>query len=315
MSALLSSNLLIFASIFLSITLFGVGLVTLKPGDQSAGRFDRATRTAGKTPRVTSLLHKEIESPMLRFLEPLQRAIAQSDKKQVGLARARMIQAGFYRSSALDIYYTSRLVLGIGLAVLSGLYIFLASPVVTTNQSLFAILGSAAFGYYLPALIISSRVSERKKAFRLGMPDALDMLLVGVEGGLSLQAAMRHVSERLAETHPIVAEQLQTVTLEFQAGKSRGDALRSLATRMDVQETQTLASMIVQAETLGTSLSQTLRVMADEMRVARMLVAEKKASELPVKMAVPLVLCIFPSLMAVALVPAMLSTLAFFSSL
>ena len=132
---------------------------------------------------------------------------------------------------------------------------------------------------------------------------------------MSLNASMKHVVKELALSHPIIAEQFQIVTLEFQAGRSRSEALTALSKRMDIPVTRTLASMIVQSESLGTSLSQTLQVMAQELRTQRMLDAEKRAAELPVKMSVPLVLFIFPALMAVAMVPAVLSTLTFFAEL
>lgn len=316
MNGLLSSEIVVLGCAFLSVVIIAFWVMTRMRPDPAARRIKQLSKAKGRSGAVAvSIVHTEIESPFLRFLEPLQKAIAQSDPRQVGLARQKLIQAGFYRQSAVDIYFTSRLVLGVLGAIASGLYVLFLAPEMQSTKSLLTMIGSATLGYYLPAIIVSSRVSERQKAFRLGMPDALDMLLVGIEGGLSLQAAMRHVSDRFADTHPIVAEQFQTVTLEFQAGRSRAEALRALANRMDVPETRTLASMIVQSEALGTSLSQTLRVMAEEMRTTRMLKAEKTASELPVKMSIPLVTCIFPATMAVALVPALLSTLAFFAEI
>ena len=316
MLELLSSEGAILTCVFLSVALVAYLGISRLQSDPAERRFKQVSKEqANSQAEAKSIVYAEFESPMLKLLEPLQKAIAQSDPRQVGIARKRLIEAGFYRSEAVDIYFTSRLLLGIGLAIGAGIFAFFFAPKWSDLHRMFVILGAASFGYYFPMLYVHSRLEERKKAFRLGMPDALDMMLVGIEGGLSLQAAMRHVCERFADTHPIVAEQFQTVTMEFRAGRSRGDALRALADRMDVPETQTLASMIIQSEALGTSLSQTLRVIADEMRMTRMLRAEKLAAELPVKMSVPLVTCIFPATMAVALVPALLGTLTFFGSI
>jgi tight adherence protein C len=138
------------------------------------------------------------------------------------------------------------------------------------------------------------------------MPDAMDMILVGVEAGLSLPASINHLCEEFADAHPIIAEQFRIVALEFQAGKSRADALASLSRRMDVPEARVFSTMIAQAEQLGTSLSATLRVLAEQMRSDRMLKAEERAAELPVKMAIPLVTCIFPALFSVIMSPLMI---------
>jgi tight adherence protein C len=183
------------------------------------------------------------------------------------------------------------------------------------QMKMFVVLGLIAFGFYAPILVVQSRIDRRREKFRLGMPDALDMMLVGVEAGLSLNASIKHIVKEFSTVHPVVSEQFQILTLEFQAGRSRADAMNGLARRMKLPMTKTLASMIVQAETLGVSMAQTLQVLAQEMRTQRMLDAEKQAAELPVKMTIPLVLCIFPSLMAVAMVPAMIGILNFFAGL
>lgn len=316
MDALLTNQWLVFASIFGCLILAAVGIIGALNRDPARRRFRGSIgETSEHTASSVSIIHDDKRSAALRLIEPFQKAIAQSDPVQVKTAKSKLVQAGYYRPSAVEIYFTARLVLGISLAVLGGLYIYFVKPTSSTSVSLLYIVGGAALGYYLPLLIVNSRLAQRQRSFKLGIPDALDMILVGVEAGLSLPAAMQHIVDEFADTHPIVAEQFQTVVLEFQAGKSRADALRGMSTRMDLQETRTMASMIIQSETMGTSLAQTLRVIADELRAQRMLDAEKKASELPVKMAVPLVLCIFPALMAVALVPAILQTLEFFSSI
>lgn len=315
MDQLIANQAVILASVVAAIALAAYGVYELLNRDPAARRFRGATGAGEAQGETVSLTYSDHRSKAIRLIEPFQKAIAQSDPKQVSVARGRLIEAGYYRPSAVEVYFSSRVVLGVGFAVAAGLYQYFLAPQLTGNTALFLVVAAAALGYYLPALIVSSRIGERRKAFKLGMPDALDMLLVGVEAGLSMPAAMQHIIDEFSDTHPIISEQFQIVVLEFRAGKSRGDALAGLAKRMKLQETRTLSSMIEQAETLGASLAQTLRVMADELRSQRMLDAEKKASELPVKMAIPLVCCIFPALMAVALVPAMITTLNFFAGI
>lgn len=316
MAQLFTNEVVVLTSIFASIVLFALAIAGLIRRDPAERRFRGAAGGAGASVgESASIVHEDRRSPALKLIEPFQRAIAQSDPNQVSAAKQRLIEAGFYRPSAIEIYFTMRIVLGIGFAALAGLYIYFLNPQFSNNLALFVVVGAAAIGYYLPVMVVSSKLNGRRKEFKLGMPDALDMMLVGVEAGLSLPAAMQHIVDEFVDTHPIVSEQFQIVVLEFQAGKSRAEALRGMAGRMNLPETRTLATMIVQSETLGTSLAQTLRVMADELRNQRMLDAEKRASELPVMMSFPLVLCIFPALMAVALVPAMLQSLTFFSNL
>lgn len=316
MTDLLQNELVVLVLVFGSILMLGIGIVGILKRDAAASRMQNVrmeTKPAAGSP--LSLLYEDDRPKALRMIEPLQRKLTQSDPKQVTAARQRLIEAGLYRRSAVETYFTARLVLGVGLALAAIVYLFWLSPGMAGLTKLFWVVAATALGYYLPALLVTIRINQRQEAFKLGMPDALDMMLVGVEAGLSLSASMKHIVKEFAHAHPIISEQFQIVTLEFQAGRSRSEALTGLANRMNLPVTRTLASMIVQAESLGTSMSQTLRVMAQELRTQRMLDAEKRAAELPVKMSVPLVLCIFPALMAVALVPAMLSTLSFFADL
>lgn len=304
-------QLLILAAVFAAVVLIVVGVFGLMQRDPALRRMagaGLATTTEG------GVFYEKKRSRWLDMLEPVQRQLAQSDQKQVGVVKSRLIQAGYYHPSSVEIYYSTRVTLAVGLAVAAALAIWLLLPPVGANAALILILGGATLGYYLPALVLQIRIKDRQTAFRYGMPDAMDMILVGVEAGLSLPASIKHLCDEFADAHPIIAEQFRLVTLEFQAGKSRPDALASLAKRMDVQEARIFSTMIAQAETLGTSLATTLRVLADEMRRDRMLKAETKAAELPVKMAIPLVMLIFPALFSVIMTPLVIRILRAFSS-
>ncbi len=297
------TELLILAAVFAAVVLIVFAVFGLTRTDPALRRMAGAGQPEGAP---GSIFYEKKQSRLLDLLEPVQRQLAQSDAKQVGVVKGRLIQAGYYHPSSVEIYYTSRFLLAIGLAAAASLAILFLLPPIGANNALILVLGGATLGYYLPALILHVRIKDRQTAFRNGMPDAMDMILVGVEAGLSLPAAIKHLCEEFADAHPIIAEQFRIVTLEFQAGKSRPDALASLAKRMDVQEARIFSTMIAQAETLGTSLATTLRVLADEMRRDRMLKAEQRAAELPVKMAIPLVLLIFPALFSVIMTPLMI---------
>jgi len=293
-------EILILAAVFAAVVMVVIGLVGIAQGDPALRRM---TPGGGGPIEGRSLFYEKKQSRLLTMLEPIQKQLAQSDVKQVGLVKARLVQAGYYHPTSVEIYYTTRVALALAFAAAAAFSIFFVLPVVNASVALALILLGAAVGYYGPAVWLTLRVKKRQSAFRLGMPDAMDMILVGVEAGLSLPASITHLCEEFADAHPIIAEQFRIVTLEFQAGRSRPEALASLANRMNVQEARTFSTMISQSETLGTSLATTLRVLADEMRRDRMLKAETKAAELPVKMAIPLVLCIFPALFSVIMSP------------
>jgi tight adherence protein C len=297
------TEILVLAAVFTAVALIVIAGAGLMRRDPALGRMAGATRSGGA---AGSVFYEKKQSRILDMLEPIQKQLAQSDAKQVGVVKSRLIQAGYYNPSSLEIYYTSRVALAIGLAAAASIAILLFLPPVGMNTSLILVLGGATLGYYFPALYLHFRIKGRQTLFRNGMPDAMDMILVGVEAGLSLPASIKHLCDEFADAHPIIAEQFRIVTLEFQAGKSRADALVSLAKRMDVQEARVFSTMIAQSESLGTSLATTLRVLADEMRRDRMLKAEEKAAELPVKMAIPLVLLIFPALFSVIMTPLMI---------
>jgi tight adherence protein C len=302
----MNGELIILFATFMAVALIVIAVAGALRRDPALRRMSGSV-AASATPG--GMFYKKKESRLLDMLEPLQKQMTQTDQKQVGVVKTRLVQAGYYDPSAVEVYYTIRLVLAIVLAVVATFLVLFVLPALGANLSLFVILSAAAIGYYLPALVVMSRIGERRTAFKRGMPDAMDMILVGVEAGLSLPASINHLCEEFADAHPIIAEQFRIVALEFQAGKSRSDALTSLSKRMDVPEARVFSTMIAQAEQLGTSLSTTLRVLAEQMRSDRMLKAEERAAELPVKMAIPLVTCIFPALFSVIMSPLMIRIL------
>lgn len=293
---------LVLAAVFITVVFGVVGASGLLRRDPALRRISGAGAPASGE-ASGSIFYEQKNSKFLDLLAPIQKQFAQSDAKQVGVVKARLIQAGYYNPSSVEYYYSIRVALALALAGAAILALLFALPAAGANNALILVLGGAAIGYYAPALFLALKVKNRQTAFRNGMPDAMDMILVGVEAGLSLPASIQHLCEEFGDAHPVIAEQFRIVTLEFQAGKSRSDALASLAKRMDVAEARVFSTMIAQAETLGTSLATTLRVLADEMRRDRMLTAERKAAELPVRMAVPLVMLIFPALFSVIMTP------------
>lgn len=250
----------------------------------------------------SSLRKSEGDNRVMRLLKPFQEKIATDDDQTKNKRANLMYSAGFYNPSAQTIFYASRIFLAVVAA--SGTATAIAFN--TTMEPLSAIITVTivtAVGYFLPLLYIVSRVKERQLQFSDGLPDAMDMILICLESGLSFPASLKHVARELADVHPVVSEQFEIATLEFQAGRKRSEALKNLADRVDLPEVTSITTMIIQSDQLGTSLTRALKAASDDMRRDRMLKAEEKASALPAKMSVPLVLFIFPTLFCIIMVP------------
>ena len=155
-----------------------------------------------------------------------------------------------------------------------------------------------------PDQVIKARRSSREREYRDGFPDLLDLLVASVQAGLSLDAAVSRVTDELVRRYPHLAEHLRFLTLELRAGRSRKEAWGSFADRLGIDEAKSLATMLRQAEEMGTSLGETLAIFSDDMRGKRMLRAEEKAMALPAKLMIPLILFIFPCLLGVLILPA-----------
>jgi tight adherence protein C len=165
---------------------------------------------------------------------------------------------------------------------------------------------AALVGLYLPALFVRAKADRRQRELVNGFPDALDLMLVCVEAGQGLEAAFNRVGQEMVHSHPLIAQQLGTVVLELRAGRSREDALRRMADRAEVDEIRAFSTLLIQSGKLGSSIAQTLRIYAAEMREKRRMRAEEKAHRLPVLLSVPLVACMLPVMIGVLMLPAVI---------
>ena len=217
-----------------------------------------------------------------------------------------LLIAGGYRSpNAMVIFMSTKLLLAALLPLLV-LLMFLVSKQIAfvSIQGLVTNLVLAAVvGFYLPNLFVHLKVRERKIRFIEGFPDALDMLVVCVEAGLGLDAAIARVGDEISVAHPDLSNEFKLVSLELRAGKGRAEALRSLGDRVDLDDVRALASLLIQAEHFGTGVASALREYASDMRLQRIQRAREKASKLPVKLIFPIMFFIFPALFLVFLGP------------
>lgn len=165
-------------------------------------------------------------------------------------------------------------------------------------------IGLATLGLYFPNLYVQAKADRRQQEIVNGFPDSLDLMLVCVESGLGIEAAMDRVGREMVRTHPLVAELLTIVTLQMRAGASREEAYRKMADAAAVDDIRSFTTLLIQSDKLGTSISSTLRVYAAEMREKRRMRAEEKAHRLPVLLSIPLVACMLPTMIGVLMLPA-----------
>jgi tight adherence protein C len=219
-------------------------------------------------------------------------------------ANRYLVAAGYRSETAVKLFF--------GLKVILCLTFLIAALVfrnaVTENPALRIVLMvvAAVAGYYFPTLFLESMVKSRQERLRLGLPDALDLMVVCVEAGLGLDQAIRNVSQELRITHKDISEELGLVTLEMRAGKRRADALRNLAERTGEPELRKLVAILVQADRFGTSIGESLRTHSDFMRVRRRQDAEERAGKVGVKLVFPIFFFILPSMLIVSAGPGLL---------
>jgi tight adherence protein C len=217
--------------------------------------------------------------------------------KEMGSLRLRLVQAGFRRDEALTMFF--------GIRVLFALALFLlfSTPLIF-RPNLTVGLGGLGLGYILPGMVLARLAKRRAHRIRLSLADMLDLLVVSVEAGLGLDAALTRVGQELAFAYPELADELRLINLELRAGKPRSEALRNLADRTGVDDLSSLVTMLIQTDKFGTSVAQSLRVYSETLRTKRRQRAEEAAAKTGVKMVFPLVICIFPAIWVVTIGPA-----------
>ena len=249
---------------------------------------------------------KYIKNTAVKMLEQIGKAgKSKKDDAQTSLIRRTLITAGYRSKSAPIVFIGTKFFLAL---VLGGLFLVFGSELgfVKKNMSVYfpgGIILCAVVGFYVPQLWLRMMVDKRKERILDGFPDSLDLMVVCVEAGLGLDQAIARVGDEIRIGHEDLGEEFQILSLELRAGLTREQALRNLTQRTDVEEIRSLVALLVQTDRFGTSIGQALRVHSDSMRMNRRLRAEELAAKLPVKLMVPLILFIFPSLLVVIIGP------------
>jgi tight adherence protein C len=240
-------------------------------------------------------------------VEQFQNVLPKS-QAEVSVVLQRLTRAGYRKESAVKIFYGSKVLVPLllcALALVSGI----------GNLSFFIYIAALGLGFLAPDFWLGRQISKRQKKIRRGLPDVLDLLIICIEAGLSLDQATSRTAEELRNAQPELCDELGIVVLEQRAGRPRAEAWRHLAERTDVDCVRNLVSMLVQSEQFGTSIAKTLRVHSDTLRTQRVQAVEEAAAKTTIKLIFPLVFFIFPSLFLVALGPAVISMMDSFKLL
>jgi len=275
--------------------------------DEVIERLERAT---GGGMDAISGMTPERDRPERKFarlaalLRPFARLVKPAGGDELSRINLSLVHAGYRSENAVEILLGVKLLLPIVvILVLWQIDAHLEQPLELPPAIAVAFI-CIAFMFFLPNMWLRSKIQQRQQAMGDALPDSMDLLVTCVEAGLSLDAAMGRVSQELELVAPILAQELKQTLLEIQAGVRRSDAFHRLSTRTGLEDLRTLSAMIIQTEMFGTSVSRALRVHAEGMRTKRMQLAEERAAMASVKMTIPLIMCILPSLFAVVLGPA-----------
>ena len=266
---------------------------------------------------------QELESEQSRLfgktpLKPLadmgdfRRAWSQKQERRQKLGE-RLVRAGLYRRNSVAFFYLTQAILG-GIPILVG---FAAGTMGLASPRMALLIGAmtGVAGLIAPGFWLDSQRRKRQTTMRRALPDALDLLVICVEAGLSLPAALVRITKELRAAHPMLAIEMMIVHREIQLGHTTGEALKRFGERFDLDEIRSLASVIRQAERFGASIVNAIRIHAETLRHQRMEHAREMAQKAAVKMLFPTVLCIFPALFVVILGPAVFDIVELFQSL
>jgi len=298
--------LLIVLMIVASVALIAYALMPRKSEDQQAIlRRMSGRRSTDETNLLRKQAKESVATKMVQKMAPLAtRPVMPKNAEEMSRLNVKLANAGLRQANAATLFLASKTIFAVLFAVVALVYTW------GKGDELQKIMGytvfAAAAGFMAPNLWLSQAVEKRRDKVRKGLPDSLDLLVISVEAGLALDAAIQRVGDEMKNVHPVLSEEFQIASLESQMGIPRAEALNNMAGRTGVPEMRSLVSIVNQAERFGTSIAHALRNQADALRVKRKQEAEERAQKTTVKLMAPLILFIFPAIFVVLAGPAAL---------
>jgi len=308
--------ILITLSTFICISLVMMGIYWLLVRPQSAAT-ERLKKLGQRSEATVSVsLSPDAERPVAdlagRVLTPLDRLVPRS-AADVQKLQKQLMQAGFRSNDAPMIFRGLHLLAMVGFPALVALVCaIIARPL---NSAILWILLAFVVGFFLPRYALKRMVNSRQRLIRWGLADALDLMVISIEAGLGLNAAMMKVASELKDVHPDVSEEFEMANLEIRVGRERDEALRNLAERTGVDDLRSLVAMLIQTDKFGTSIAKAIRAFSDSLRTKRRQRAEQAAQKASVKLLIPLALFLFPTLFIAILGPASINLMDTFGKM
>lgn len=298
---------LFLATVFVAVALFVAGLFVYFRRSEASQRLDTIIVAPGaggaaQPPQQVSPWVESIE----KLARPLAKLSVPDDDWQESELRRRFMHAGLRHPSAPVVFFGFKTALCFGLPILFWLLKTAGGWDMKPTSAIMIGGLLLAFGYYLPNFVLNRLIRDRQLEIFEAFPDALDLLTICVEAGLSLDAALAKVAGEMRLKSPILADEMELITLEMRAGAGKERALRNFALRTGVEDIDTLVAMLIQSDKFGTSIGESLRIHSDMLRTKRQQRAEEAAAKISVKLVFPLVLCIFPSILIVVVGPAVM---------
>ena len=259
-------------------------------------RLAHVTSRPGVTVSWLARLLSRRASHMQTIVDPFQRILPRSPQ-EVSVVQKRLIRAGYREDYYVNLFYGTKVISPLllsSLAFVTGAY---------ELGPLFVFPITLGLGFLLPDFLLGNRITARQTNIRLGLPDALDLLIICLEAGLGIDQALARITEEIRTSQPELADEFSLVTLEQRAGRTRADAWRNLSDRTGLDTIRAVASILIQADQFGTSMARSLRVHSESMRTKRRQAAEEQAAKTTVKLVFPLVFFIFPAVFVVVIAP------------
>ncbi len=293
---------------FIIFVLIVSGTLLLFYREAALQRIAEVINPRPKQPRTLTGVIRDTSSSLAGIVQHMEQVLPKS-QAEVSVVSQRLTHAGYRNESAVKIFYGFKVMMPVLFCL-----VVLVTKVANLSPFLIYVL-ALGLGFLIPDFWLGKQIKKRQKRISRGLPDVLDLLVICVEAGLSLDQATARTSEELSKAHPDLCDELELVVLEQRAGRPRADAWKNMADRTGVETLRNLVSVLVQSEQLGTSVARSLRVHADTLRMQRVQAIEELASKTSVKLVFPLVFFIFPALFVVTLGPAVILMMESFQKL
>jgi tight adherence protein C len=282
-------------------TLAFTGMAVVRVRGAVKRRTERVLEEGGRANPKRSLRYSSLKA-VAQLIEYTTKHYASTESDALKVLRRRLIQAGIFDPRGVAMFFLARTALAVGVS--AALFVLLPAFVSKGGSAFWLNVVAGGIGGYIgPSMYIDKRIKARKFEHRMGFPDFMDLLVVCADSGLSMEASLERVGHELGDSYPSLTANIHMTNLEIRAGRPLKDALERFANRLALEEARAFATLINQSIDIGSSITDALRVYSDDMRHKRLSYAEEKAYALPAKLSVPMMVCIFPVLFVVILLP------------